>query len=71
MNHYHEELVGFLQARSNNVEAGVEVEGVRMEPLKRLAVPFKQMSPKNLKQLKELVETVVEWTHKPSWELEI
>lgn len=51
-----------LRERKDNVEAGMEIEGVKMVHLKRLVFPFKHLNQYQLLQLRELVDEVVELT---------
>jgi len=57
---YPEHLLGLLRARKENVERGFEVENVKMEPLKKLVIPFNKLSAEALEECQELVEEVVD-----------
>jgi len=65
-------LLALLRARKQNVESGLEVEGVRMEPLKKLIVPFENISSEALEECRGLVGEVVDWYSEPAiWEVEV
>jgi len=51
-----------LQRRNQNVEAGMEVNGIKMEHIKKLVIAFDKYTPQQLDELRELVEEVVEMT---------
>lgn len=63
---------GILQAGRNKIEAGLEVEGVRMETPKKLVVSFKERNSESLEQFSSLVETVIDMDLEPTlWEVEM
>lgn len=67
-----DELVLTLQQRKKNVEAGIEVDGVKMIPLKTLVFPFKAIEAglsfrMLIFKLKTLVEEVVDLATEPSF----
>lgn len=67
-----DDLLTLLRARRENVESGLEVDNVRMEPLKKLVIPFKEYSAETLEECRELVGEVVDWDPEPQlWEVEI
>lgn len=53
-------LESMLEQRKMNVEAGLEVEGVKMIPLQTLVVPFKFIARESLSRMRMLVEEVVD-----------
>jgi len=52
-------LFAFLNARRDNVEVGLEVEGIKIEPLPPLATNTFSVAHQALEGLKELIEKVV------------
>lgn len=69
-----EQLADLLQARKENVENGLEVDGVKMESLKELHFPYhceremkNEQGENTLLRLKELVEKVVFKVEMPWW----
>ena len=53
------ELQEFLLARKQYVENRLEVDGVRMEPLKKLVIDFELIKEEGRNELRSLVETLV------------
>lgn len=65
-------LISMLRQRKSNVEAGTEIDGARMIPLKTLVLPFRLVKDEFLSLLRELVEEVVDLESVSSFiELEI
>jgi len=63
------ELLLALQARDKSRKAGLEIDGMKIEPLKRLVINFEGYKPEQLKQSRELVAGVVDWDEEPEdWE---
>lgn len=67
----HAELLDVLKARKDNVDGGVEVEGVKTESLQNLVVPFNKLDPATLKKCAELVSKVVDLNAKYWRDLDI
>lgn len=75
------ELYVLLEERKANVESGVEVEGVRMQPLKKSTIDFtclsdfynkkEELAQKKLAELRELVDEVVDLDTEPEFEVEV
>jgi len=62
----------YLQSRSEDIRAGVEVDGIRMGPLEKLVIPVQKYTWKHLRKFKSLVEVVVDLADEPEvWEVEI
>lgn len=53
-------LIDALRQRKDNVNAGMEIEGVKMIPLKRLVFPSKILSQSQLSELRDMVVEVVD-----------
>ena len=67
-----ERLLPLLRKRKETVESGLEAGGVQMELLKKLVVPFNQLSDEKLEQYRELVGEIVDLKSEPElWEVEI
>jgi len=67
-----DDLLSLLRARKKNVESRLEVDNVKMEPLKKLVIPFKEHSARALEKCRELVGEVVDWDLEPQFfEVEI
>jgi len=65
-------LVNLLSTRRDNVDHGLEIERVKMEPLRKLVIPFKVFSQSELEQLRGLVGEVVDAATEPLfWKVEI
>ena len=57
---------------SQNVEAGMELDGVKIIPLKALILPFKLVTEGSVPLLRDLVEEVVDLDSSPGFiELEV
>ena len=62
----------FLSRRKSNVEAELEHEGVRMEPLRKLVLHLNRFTEDRLEECRSLVGEVVDWASEPDyWEVEI
>lgn len=65
-------LLKLLNARRENVEAELGVEGIKMQAPKKLVIPFESITSEQLEEYRELVEEVVDWGSEPScWEVVI
>jgi len=53
-------LLDLLKARERNVKMGLEVDQLKIEPLKKLVIPFNELSAEALEECRELVEEVVD-----------
>jgi len=58
-------LLDLLKKRNENVDAGSERDGVKMEKLKRLAIPFKSFDDEMLEECRDLVGEVVDSASEP------
>lgn len=58
-------LLHLLKKRNENVDAGSERDGVKMEKLKRLAIPFKSFDDEMLEECRDLVGEVVDSASEP------
>lgn len=67
-----ERLLPLLRKRKETVESVLEAGGVQRELLKKLVVPFNQLSDEKLEQYRELVGEIVDLKSEPElWEVEI
>ena len=67
-----EDVRALLSARRDNVKAGMKVNGIKMEPLKRLVIRFEKLNEDRLAELGELVDHLVDFDSEPwLWEVEI
>jgi len=67
-----EDVPALLSARRENVKAGMKVDGIKMEPLKRLVIRFKKLNEDRLAELGELVDQLVDFGSEPRlWDVEI
>ena len=65
-------LLNLLRSRRKFVEAGLEVEGGKMQALKKLVINFERITFSQLEECRELVEEVVDWKSEPDfWGFEI
>lgn len=64
-------LILMLQQRKRNVEAGMEIEGVKMIHLKRLVFNFSSFESSQIQQMESLVEEVLDLSSAPPIEVEI
>jgi len=65
-------LFDMLNQRKDNVEARLDVDGIKMEPLKKLIVPFDRLAVRDVNKVEGLVEMVVDLALEPKfWEVEI
>lgn len=65
-------LESLLVTRRENVERGLEIEAVKMEPLRKLVIPSRMFTSKMLEKLRVLVDEVVDYDAEPSgWEVRI
>lgn len=67
-----EDILSLLRARRENVEVQVEVNGIKMQTLKRLEISFKDSRFKILEEIKLLVDQMVDSDlNARIWEMEI
>jgi len=67
-----QDVLALLSARRDNVKAGMKVDGIKMEPLKKLVIQFKGLGQTDKTKLGEFVECLVDWDSEPKlWEVEI
>jgi len=71
-----DQSVGFLEellvARKGNVQSGFEVDGIQMEPLEKVVIPWYRFSSKERERLGELVGSLADSRLEPEfWEVEI
>lgn len=64
-------LLSFLSSRRDKVFEGVDVEGVKIEPIKILITDLSRYSDEELARLKELAEEVLDLDFLSFWEVEI
>jgi len=65
-------VLDLLQSRNQNVEAEMDVGGMKMERIKNLVVSFDKYTFQQLDELRKLVEEAAEMTAENQfWELEI
>lgn len=65
-------LFDMLNQRKDNVEARLDVDGIKMEPLKKLIVPFDRLAVRDVNKVEGLVEMMVDLALEPKfWEVEI
>ena len=55
-----DDLILVLKKRKQQSKGGFEVDGVKMTPLKRLVMPFDQFKAVKLKDLRGLVEELID-----------
>lgn len=54
------------------MKAGMKVNGIKMEPLKRLVIRFEKLNEDRLAELGELVDQLVDFDSEPwLWEVDI
>jgi len=70
---YATDLEQLLLERRDNVEKGLKVEGIKMEPLKRLLIPCDNFALETVGRFRNLVGEVVRYTAEEPrfWEVEI
>lgn len=56
--HFHK-ILALLRARKTSVDAGMDVEGIKMELFKTLVISLKYSSPQLIEKLQNLVEQLV------------
>jgi len=67
-----EDVLALLSARRDNVKAGMKIDGIEMQPLKRLVVSFQTLGTEDQNRSVRLVEDLVDRDSESSyWEVEI
>lgn len=60
-------LLRSLRSRRDSVEAGLEVDGVKMQGPKKLVIHLELLTSEQLVEYKDLAEEVVDWKSEPGF----
>jgi len=66
-----EELLDYLKLRRENVDAGLEVEGIKFQSLNKLIIKFEHLSTEYTEECRGLVGELANGNLEPAWEVEV